>query len=70
MLGSSEWLHNLQLLKKGSVSLDKSVKGIREMLQFADDVAIYTTETSPEEALPKFENTARELSRYLNDSGL
>jgi hypothetical protein len=35
------------------VSLDKSIKGICKVLQFADDVAIYTTDKSPEEALPK-----------------
>jgi hypothetical protein len=52
------------------VSLDKSVKGIYKVLQFADNVAIYTMDTNPEEALPKLKNSARELSRYLNDSGL
>jgi hypothetical protein len=52
------------------VSLDKSIKGICKVLQFADDVAIYITDISPEEALLKLENSARELSRYLNDSGL
>jgi hypothetical protein len=35
------------------VSLDKSVKGICKVLQFAGDVAFHTTVTSPEEALPK-----------------
>jgi hypothetical protein len=48
------------------LSLAKGVKGICKVLQFADDMAIYTTDTSPEEALPKLGNTARELS----DSGL
>jgi hypothetical protein len=52
------------------VLLDKSVKGICKVLQFADDVAIYTTDASPEEALPKLENSARELSRYLSDISL
>jgi hypothetical protein len=51
------------------VSLDKSVKGICKVLQFAN-VTMYTTDTSPDEALPKLENSARELTRYLNDSGL
>jgi hypothetical protein len=32
------------------------------VLQFADDVAIYTTDTSPEEALLKLENSAREFN--------
>jgi hypothetical protein len=52
------------------VFLDKIVKGIWEVLQFADDVAIYTTDRNPDEALPKPENSATELNRYLNDSGL
>lgn len=51
------------------VSLDKSIKGMCKVLQFVDSVAIYTTDTSPDEAIPKLGNSARELSRYLNDSG-
>jgi retron-type reverse transcriptase len=51
------------------VSLDKRVKGICRVLQFADDMVIYTMDTSPDDALPKMENSPR-LSRYLNDSGL
>jgi hypothetical protein len=43
------------------VSLDKTVKGICKVLQFADNVAIYTTDTSPEEVLPKLEN-----NRFFN----
>jgi hypothetical protein len=43
------------------VSLDKSVKGICKVLQFADDMAIYTTDTSPQEVLPELEN-----NRFLN----
>jgi hypothetical protein len=39
------------------------------MLQFAGNVLIYTTDTSPDESLPKLENSSR-LNRYLNDSGL
>jgi hypothetical protein len=31
---------------------------------------IYTMDISPDEAPPKLENSARELSPYLNDSGL
>jgi hypothetical protein len=50
-------LHNIYM-----VSLDKSVKGICKVLQFSGDVAIYTTDTSPSEALPKLKNSARELS--------
>jgi hypothetical protein len=53
-----------------NASLDKCVKGMWKVLQFADDVAIYKTDTSPEEGLPKLENSARELSQYLNDSRL
>jgi hypothetical protein len=49
------------------VSLDKRVKGLCIVLQFADSVAIYTTDTSPDEALPKLGNSARELSQYLSD---
>jgi hypothetical protein len=49
------------------VSLDKSVKGICRVLQFAEDVAMSTTDTIPDEAQPKLENSAGELSQYLND---
>jgi hypothetical protein len=49
------------------VSLDKSVKGICRVLQFDNDVAFYTMDTSPEEALPKLENSARELSHSLSE---
>jgi hypothetical protein len=41
-----------------------------KVLQFADDVAIYTTDTSPDEVLPTLENSSRELRQYLNDNGL
>jgi hypothetical protein len=46
----SPLLYNISM-----VSLDKNVKGICKLLQFADDVAIYTTDTNPDEALPKLE---------------
>jgi predicted Zn-ribbon and HTH transcriptional regulator len=52
------------------VCLDKSVKGICKVLQFSNDVAMYTKDTSPDEALAKLENSARELSRYLSESRL
>jgi hypothetical protein len=45
----SPLLHNV-------VFLDKSIKGICIVLQFADSVAIYTTDTNPEEVLPKLES--------------
>jgi hypothetical protein len=45
--GLSPLLYNICM-----VSLDKSVKGICKVLQFADDMAMYTTDASPE-ALPK-----------------
>jgi hypothetical protein len=35
--------------------LATSVEGLCKVLQFADDVGIYTTDTSPDEALPKLE---------------
>lgn len=40
------------------------------MLQFADNVVMYTTDTNPDEDLPKLENSTKELSRYLNHSRL
>jgi predicted Zn-ribbon and HTH transcriptional regulator len=52
------------------VSLDKSIKAICKVLQFADDVAIYTIDTSPDEALTELENSARELSQHHIDRGL
>jgi hypothetical protein len=39
------------------VFMDKSVKGICKVLQFVDSVAIYITDTSPDEAQPKLENS-------------
>jgi hypothetical protein len=59
---------NLLLYNIYMVSQDKSVKGICKVFQFADDVAFYAMDTSPEEALPKLENSARELTHFLNDS--
>jgi hypothetical protein len=52
------------------VFLDKIVNRICKVLQFADDVAIYAMDTNPDEALPKLEISARDLSRCLNDRGL
>jgi hypothetical protein len=37
---------------------------------FADNVAIYTMDISPDEALHKLENSVRELSQYLSVSRL
>jgi hypothetical protein len=45
-----------------TVSMDKSIKGISKVLQFVDNVVIYSMHTNPNEALPKLENSARELS--------
>jgi hypothetical protein len=39
-------------------SVDKSIKGICKVLQFANDMVIYTMDTNPDDALPKLENSA------------
>jgi hypothetical protein len=52
------------------LSPEKNVKGICRMLQLGDNVAIHAMDASPDEALPEVGNSARELSRYLNDSRL